>query len=318
MENKTKKCLVTGSTGVVGVPLVLELLKQGHQVKVLVRNVVNFFPAEVEQIVGDLLDEKSLQVATQNCDWIFHLAAKLHMNNPTENLANEYREINIEATRKLLEFSKNAEKFIFFSTINVYGESINSKIFDETDELKPSGIYAESKYAAEKEVLLQKNGIVLRLAAVYGSRMKGNYLSVLSLIRKGIFVFIGKGENRRTLIHHHDVARAAVFIAKNEKTSGQIYNVSDNKVHSFRDIVENISKVSGKDSPKIQIPVFVARFAFNIIDKFSSVSGKKLPISSELLNKLLEDMAVSSDKLKNLGFEPEFDLENGWREVIGK
>lgn len=318
MENKTKKCLVTGATGVIGLPLVMELLKQGHQVKVLVRNVVDFFPVEVEQIVGNLLDEKSLQKATQNCDWVFHLAAKLHINNPTENLANEYREINIDATRKLLEFSKSAEKFIFFSTINVYGESFNSKIFDENDELNPSGIYAESKYAAEKVVLLQKNGIVLRLAAVYGSRMKGNYLSVLSLIRKGIFVFIGEGKNRRTLIHHHDAARAAVFIAENEKTKGQIYNVSDNKIHKFHDIVENISKVIGKNPPKIKIPVSVARLIFRLIDKFSSVSGKKLPISSELLNKLLEDMAVSSDKLKSLGFEPEFNLEKGWREVVGK
>jgi UDP-glucose 4-epimerase len=316
MANSSKLCLVTGASGVVGVPLVFELLKQGHRIRVLVRKVSNEFPSEVEQIIGDILDEKILELATTNCNWIFHLAAKLHVNNPGENLESEYRKTNLDATVNLLKYSRKAEKFIFFSTINVYGSTQDDRIATELDQIAPIGLYSKYKAEGEKFVIASHNGIVLRLSAVYGSRMKGNYLSVLALIKKGIFVLIGDGNNRRTIIHHNDVARAAIFLAASNSNIGEIYNVSDNEIHRFRDIVSAMYLALGKKPRKLSVPLALTKTLLSFTDKVSFAFRIKLPFSSNLLEKLIEDMAVSSAKLHNLGFVPEFNLEKGWREVI--
>src|SRR6185436_2283127 len=137
--------------------------------------------AGVTAVQGDLLDEDALQRATTGIDVGFHLAAKLHINNPGAALEDEYRQVNVEGTRLLLDKSVAAgvRRFVYFSTINVYGLSHPGQVLSETDTPAPDGIYAETKYDAERYVLdarhpetLAPIGVVLRLAALYGPHMK--------------------------------------------------------------------------------------------------------------------------------------------------
>ncbi|MEP6923416.1 MAG: NAD-dependent epimerase/dehydratase family protein [Pyrinomonadaceae bacterium] len=319
---KSKNCLVTGATGVVGVPLVRELVAQGHRVKVLARGGVaaDLLPANVEIVRGDLNDVSALIKASAGANWIFHLAAKLHINNPGTDLRREYEEVNVQGTARLIEAAskQNVEKFVFFSTINVYGASDGSKIFDESDKIAPNGFYAESKAAAEKLVLAEKCGIVLRLAAVYGSRMKGNYVRLLKALRRGHFFFVGKNSNRRTLIHQQDAARAAILAAE-EAIGNSIYNVSDGNVYAFSEIIAVMSEVLGKNTPKLRLPLMPIGLGVGLAEDLGKLFKIKSSINRALLEKLLEDSAVSGAKIKReLGFHPQFDLTAGWRETLAK
>jgi len=65
------------------------------------------------------------------------------------------------------------------------------------------------------------------MAAIYGPRMKGNYPRLVKALSRGIFIPVGKGDNRRTLVHEEDAVRAAVLAAQHPRAAGRVYNVSD-------------------------------------------------------------------------------------------
>lgn len=316
-----KTCFVTGATGVVGVPLVQALVEQNYKVRVLVRDEKSksLFPAGVEILKGDLSDENALNVGTAGANYVFHLAAKLHINNPGSDIGYEYTKTNVDGTKRVIEVSRKngIEKFIFFSTINVYGSSVDKQVFDENSVVNPNGFYAESKAEAENLVLNESFGVVLRLAAVYGSRMKGNYVKLLQLLRKGRFVFIGDGENRRTLIHQNDAAKAALLAAQNSDSCGQIFNVTNGKIHSLQEIIGAMSFNLNRPVPKLKLPLAPIRFGIGVAENIAGILKINLPINRALLEKFVEDVAVSGLKIQQkLNFQPSFDLVEGWRETI--
>ncbi|MBU1570907.1 MAG: SDR family oxidoreductase, partial [Proteobacteria bacterium] len=89
--------------------------------------------------------------------------------------------MNVGGTATLVKAPVEAgvKRLVFFSTIAVYGNS-NGQILTEDTPPHPNTFYAETKLAAERIVLDAKRtdgqplGTVLRFAAIYGSRIKGN------------------------------------------------------------------------------------------------------------------------------------------------
>ncbi len=75
----------------------------------------------------------------------------MHINNPLIDDENEIFRINTYATKLLCEaaWKKNVRRFVFFSTINVYGVSGFGEIFDEKSEPGPLTAYAESKFVED-------------------------------------------------------------------------------------------------------------------------------------------------------------------------
>ena len=107
----------------------------------------------------------------------------------------------------------------------------------ETSEPAPDTIYGRTKLESEEVALHEHPGTtVLRLAAVYGPRMRGNYPLLLKALGKGLPMMIGDGRNRRTLVHVEDVARAAMLVAERDDAIGKVYNVTDGGIHSFDDV----------------------------------------------------------------------------------
>ena len=169
---------------------------------------------------------------------VFHLAAKLHINDPSPQLAAEYRRVNVEGTAQLAEAARLAgvRRLVIFSTINVYGCSPPGALLDEQSPLCGDSCYAASKIEAEKIALTTLPAVVLRLAAVYGPSMKGNYPRLLRALQQRRFAFVGKGDNRRTLVHLEDVCAASLLAAEHPRAVGQIYNVTDGRrAHASRD-----------------------------------------------------------------------------------
>jgi len=83
-------------------------------------------------------------------------------------------------------------------TIAVYGQS-DGRILTEDTPPDPETFYARTKLAAERIVLEAKGadggqiGTVLRLGAVYGSRIKGNYQRLVQSLARGRFIPVGNG-----------------------------------------------------------------------------------------------------------------------------
>jgi UDP-glucose 4-epimerase len=319
--------LVTGATGVIGPLLVQALLEKGHRVRVLVRRELapGELPASVEVIKGDVTDPTVLDRSVADVDTVFHLAAKLHINNPDPALAAEYRRVNVEATERLLAAARAAEvgRVVYFGSICVYGPGAPGEILNEDSVIAPDTLYAETKAAAEKAVLEAKKdngdplGVVLRLAAVYGSHMKGNYPRLVRALRKGRFRHIGAGANRRTLVHETDVVAAALLAAEHPGAAGKLFNVTDGSVHTIGAIVDAICAALGIRSPRFHVPERPVRLMAGTIESLFRLAGKRAPIGRATVDKLLEDVAVSGARLQTeLGFVPQIALAAGWREAV--
>jgi UDP-glucose 4-epimerase len=140
------------------------------------------FPQSVGVLFGDVTDKAAVQPAMQGVDAVVHLAALLHIVNPPPELREKYERVNVGGTATVVEAAIKAgvKRVVLFSTIAVYGAS-DGCVINEMSPTHPDTFYAQTKLAAEKIILNARGadgqplGTVLRLGAVYGSRIKGNY-----------------------------------------------------------------------------------------------------------------------------------------------
>jgi UDP-glucose 4-epimerase len=318
-----RTALVTGAGGAIGSALVRRLLAQDYAVRALVRDSASaaLMPQGVEVVRGDITDCQLVRQAVAGMDAVFHLAAKLHIYNPAPALKDEYFRVNIEGTRCLAGAARAAgvKRLIFFSTISVYGSSRPTQLFDEDAPLNPDSWYAETKIEGEKIVLDELPSTVLRVAAVYGPRMKGNYPRLVEAMRRGRLALIGDGRNRRTLVHETDVCDAAIMAVEQVAAAGQIFNATDGRVHTMREIIAAIAAALGQRPPRLHLPVRPVRAVAGLMEDGLRMAGKTSPIGRATIDKLTEDIAVSGDKLqRQLGFQPRFDLQTGWRQTVAQ
>jgi UDP-glucose 4-epimerase len=318
--------LVTGATGAVGPTIVQALISAGHRVRVLTRRSVPPLDstAPVESAIGDLLDPASLLAATTGIDTIVHLAGLLHLVDPAAVAQADYNRVNVDGTRAVIDAARRhgARRLILASTIAVYGDTHGVVATEET-MVAPASRYAESKLEAERHVLAARRadgaplGTVFRLGAVYGARMKGNYRQLVLALARGRFVPIGRGDNRRSLIHDRDVARAVTLAIEHPAAAGRIFNLTDGQPHPLRAIVAAICQALDRRPPAWTLPVPIARAAAAAAERLAPLVRRPAPLTRVMIDKYLEDAAVDSSRVRrDLGFAPGVDLASGWRDAV--
>ena len=319
------RCLVTGATGALGPSVVRACLAEGWSVRALARSRPpdGLLAGEVELIQADLADANALASAMAGVETVFHLAAKLHIPNPSPELRADYASVNIDGTRAVVEAARaaGARRLVFFSTIAVYGPSRNGAM-DETTVPKPDTTYGETKLAAERIVLDDAGqaagppATILRLAAVYGPRVRGNYRRLLHALARGRFVPIGPGTNRRTLVHEEDAARAAVLAARHPDGAGEIFNVTDGASPALAEIIRAMCAALGRRPPRLSVPAGPVRAVARTVERAAATAGRRLPLGAAV-DKYLEEVIVDGRRLvERLGFQPRYALEAGWRQTV--
>jgi nucleoside-diphosphate-sugar epimerase len=158
---------------------------------------------------------------------------------------------------------------------------------------------------------------VLRLGAVYGSRIKGNYERLTRALSRNRFIPIGNGLNRRTLVYDKDVGRAAALAVSHPAAAGRVFNVTDGEFHTLNEIIESICSALGRKPPRLSLPVGPMRALIRLIEMGSNAVGLKPPVTQALIDKYSEDIAVDGSLIQQeLGFVPQYDLKTGWEETI--
>lgn len=317
--------LVTGATGAIG-PRVVEVLHDAGYSLRLLSHVTSptGLPDDVEVCNGDITDPSAVQSAMQNVRSVIHIAALLHIVNPPASLRGKYEKINIGGTATLIDAALKADikRLVMFSTIAVYGPS-NGQILAEDSPAQPDTFYGQTKLAAERLVMEARRsdgqplGTILRLGAVYGARIKGNYQRLVQALARGRFIPLSGARNRRTLVYDRDVARAAALALENPAAVGRIYNVSDGHFHTLNEIISAICEALGRTPPRISLPVGPVRLAAGGLETAARLIGLESPVGRETINKYTEDIAADSQRIQmELGFVPQYDLRAGWQETI--
>jgi UDP-glucose 4-epimerase len=314
--------LVTGATGAVGPAVVARMLAEGMRVRTLTRHAPapGVLPPTVEAQAGDIADASARARALHGVDRVLHLAGLLHITNPDGQAAADYDGPNAAAAGALGRESLAAgvSRFVLFSTIAVYGDTSGAIVTEDTRPA-PATPYARSKLGAERAVLdLRRDGapigVVLRLAAVYGPRVKGNYRSLVRYLASGRPMPVLPGANRRTLVFDEDVARAAALASSHPAAAGRVYNVTDGAIHTLEQITSAICAALGRRPPAVGLPAGFARAATAIARPVLRGPLARIP---ERIDKYVEDAAVDGTRLqRELGYAPRVGLRDGWERTV--
>ena len=142
----------------------------------------------------------AVAAAVAGMDLVFHLAGLLHAAASDRVPPERYDSINVGGTRVVADAARRAgvRRLVLFSTISVYGPGAGATLTEDSTP-RPDSLYGASKLEAERVALAAQGsdgaalGTVLRLGAVYGPRVKGNYRRLLDVLARRRFVSIGDG-----------------------------------------------------------------------------------------------------------------------------
>ena len=137
--------------------------------------------------------------------------------------AEAYRQIYLHGARHLLETFPHA-KILFTSSTSVYAQRDGSWVTEES-EIKPLRDTSRILLEAEK-LVLEKGGIVARLAGIYGPRRS----ALLSKFLSGTATIDPNSDRFVNQVHRDDIAPALFLLLNREAhESAQIYNVVDDE-----------------------------------------------------------------------------------------
>jgi dihydroflavonol-4-reductase len=304
------KVAVTGASGHIGNCLVRELIKKGFRVKALVHDFENdLAKLDVEIIRGNLLGIESLKKLCVGVDVVFHLAAKIELDNrhPEQVYA-----INVTGTKNMIDAAKWAgvKKFIHFSSIDAFRINPVEKVLNENTPLVETDkvIYAFTKAESERLILIAANeglnAVILSPTAVIGPfDYRGSLLgsALIKIYQNKIPMLVSGGYD---WVDVRDVAAAAIQ-AVDSGRKGEKYILSGSFC-SLPELSEIIGKISGKRTPKLLAPVSLAKLAFPFIQLYYSLLKEKPVYTRQSLELLVNSPKnISFEKAKKeLGYEP--------------
>ena len=242
--------LVTGGTGSWGSYFVKHVLQKydvkqiriysrGEHKQVNFKRELNSNP-KVQFIIGDVRDLNRLEVATQNVDYVFHLAALKHVPVCEEN-AYETIATNIDGTRNVIlaSMKNKVKKVVYIST---------DKAVD------PINIYGISKAAAEKLIVnANLETPYTKFVCVRAGNVIGTEGSVFPLFREQLLRInkIGITDRRMTrfFIRLHD-AIDLVLKASEKGQGGEIFVLKMKSV-SIMDIANVMKNTFGNDKTEL-------------------------------------------------------------------
>ena len=305
------KFLVTGANGFVGKPLCAELLRQGQSVRAALRS-ANSPVENVEMAaVGSIDGKTDWTEALRGVGVIIHLAARVHVMRETagDPLA-EFLEVNLHGTVNLAQQAARAgvKRFVYVSSIKVNGEQTGAtQSFTELDEANPQDPYAISKWQAEQALqrIAQETGlevVIVRPPLVYGPGVKGNFISLLTAIERGIPLPLAGANNARSLLYVGNLVDALIACATHPAAAGQTYLVSDGEDVSTAMLVEKIAKALGRNSRSFYFPPALLRTVATLLGR------------AEQVDRLFGSLRISSEKIRSeLAWTAPYTLEQGLR-----
>lgn len=308
--------LVTGATGFTGGALARALVDRGDSVVTFVRpssDTKSLKDIGVECRVLDIRERQDVIDNFEAFDVVFHVAAAYRSEHSDED---EFRLVNVEATRHLLDAAKEfgVGRFVHCSTVGVQGE-IEDPPAAEDYRFNPGDHYQQSKLDGELLALQYFEqglpGAVVRPVGIYGPG-DTRFLKLFRPISKGRFVMIGSGEVLYHMTYIDDLVQGFLLAAESPNALGEVFTIGGPSYTTLNELVEAVAVASGGPKPKWRIPfapVFWASVVCDWVCKRIGVSPPLYPRRTEFFHL---DRAFSIDKARRLlGYEPAYSLQRG-------
>lgn len=279
-----KNILITGGCGFIGHHLVKYLLETtDHNIYIIdklsyasfgldrLRDIEVINNPKLKLFIYDLASKFDEGFIKELCNiqWIIHLAAETHIDKSIQDPYNCIMN-NIQSTVNLLELARKLpylEKFLYFSTYEVYGPAINNKMFTENDKHNPTNPYSASKSASEMICNSYKNTfniplIICNSMNVFGERQYNEKFipkCIKNMLNdKHITIHCypdpdtDQKSGSRFYIYVENVISAITFIMNNGEL-GKNYNIEGQDEVPNDVICDKIATILGKTANKIYI-----------------------------------------------------------------
>jgi len=274
------KTFITGATGFIGASIVRELLKDGREVRALVRagsDISNLAGLDVEQWKGDLQDGDSLRQGLKGCDVLYHAAAdyRLWTRDPRQM----YR-INVEGTRAVLEaaLENGLSRVVYTSSVGTLGNPGNGTPGTEDTPVALSdmvGHYKKSKFLAEREAE-SFVGRGLNLVIVNPSTPIGPLdikptptgKIIVDFLNRKMPAYLDTGLN---IIAVEDCARGHI-LAERKGRVGEKYILGDTNL-TLRDILGLLEEITGLAAPRVRLPYTPILLAAYVNEGLARITG---------------------------------------------
>jgi len=321
---KSRKILITGAAGFIGSHLVDLLLEEGVPIRTLrlfipKEESLNNLPKRIFDIVrGDIRDKKAVKAAMDGVDTVYHLAAKIDFDGKTYS---EYKDVNVDGTQNLLDAcrNKNIQKFVFFSSIGVFGLPAVTGNIINWDECHPktyTNFYGQSKWEGEQRVMeaYKKWKIpyaIIRPASVYGPREKGPTLGLYKAIKHHQFLMVGDGKNKMHYVFVKDLVHAARLAELSNKSTGD-YIIAGPNADTFNDVARYIAESIHMSIPNFYLPKLFALVVSYIMEFTFALFGKKSPLYPSRVRTMTTTYFYNINKAKKeLNYHPHIDFKKG-------
>lgn len=309
------KVLITEATGFVGSHLAERLLKNGHEVACLIRNVSNpgwLEGLDIKFIEGDCSNKASISECLSGFDYIFHLSGLTKTN-----FKDDFHTLNMRGTENIINMivkkNPNIKRFVYLSSLAAFGPKVNDYMPTEEQEPHPVSDYGASKLNGENTVLKYSDTLpitILRPSAVYGPRDRHMFL-LFKYIKRGLLPYSGDGYT--SLIYIDDLIDAIILTGEKENAIGKIYFISDGVIYSNEEIIKEIANVLNARPLKIKIPKTILSTIGFFNERISIRIGKSAIINRDKIKELVyKDWVCDITRAKNdLCFKPEVGIKEG-------
>lgn len=307
------KVLVTGAAGFIGSHLTERLVRDGHDVRALVRyngrddrghldRLDAGVQAAIEVHRGDLKDPEAVRKAVEGRARVFHLGALIAIPYSYQN-PYDVVQTNVLGTAHVLDAcraSRTIERVVLTSTSEVYGTAQYVPI-DEAHPLRGQSPYAATKIGADAlgESYHRAFGLpvtILRPFNTFGPRQSARAIipTIISQALSRPVVRLGSLEPRRDLTYVKDTVSGFVSIAGCDAALGRVVNIGRGDDVSIGELVERIAARLGRP---LRVETDAARVR---------------PTSSEV-GRLLSGTALARELW---GWTPQYSLDQALDETI--
>lgn len=230
---------------------------------------------------------------------------------------------NAQATLNLLRSTtqlKQIKKFCYLSSLTAVGPSPDGTPLDELAPCHPITAYGKSKLEAEtycRQFMDKLPLVIVRPPAVFGPR-DTDILEMFKWVSHGFKPIIGSSEKTLSLVYAPDLAKGIIRATTDDRTTGQIYNISDPTIFSFSSLIDYLSTLVHKRTRNIFMPGSVIYSMAGITQFISSFLRKPAVLNIEKARDLLQKHWVCDPRkiYEHLGFKTTTSVYDGLKNTF--
>ncbi len=305
-------CVLTGATGHIGYALLLKLVEEGENVRILIRKDSSQFDGiECEKVFGDVTNPASLEKAFEGADVVYHLAGVIDINASDDNLV---WSVNVGGTKNVVDACQKCgvRRLVYASSVDAYIPLPDNQLMTEVDKFYPEeleGTYAKTKAVATNYVFDKCRNEDLDAVVVYPGACIGPYDFKVSNVGEMVRMFI-KGSFPASLsfgaynfVDIRDIADGMYAAAKKGK-KGEGYILCGEPI-TTDEFIKITAEACGKKAPKIKMPYGPVRLFAPVMEVYYKAAKATPLFTRYTIRKLISNCNFSIEKARTeLDYNP--------------